>query len=203
MQADQWPAGSRPINAEPLIHRDKVTQRASSIMWDRTKQNKGQYGEISAVSRVVSVTPSVRYAVNAKIASSINIDGLWPNACLISMFGSSGPGSLQNAKFPHGQTDIQCNNVTIGSCCGPRKLQAGQGRPITMLVSLPVELGHCWALVAAAVTARRRRALRRLGGGGRRQGWLETVLLSASCAGEGLIVGRGSPGLGCSGWEGE
>ena len=30
-------------------------------------------------------------------------------------------------KFPHRMTDIQCNNVTQGHSCGPKKLQAGQG----------------------------------------------------------------------------
>ena len=39
------------------------------------------------------------------------------------MFGSSGPGSPQNAKNYDRMTD----NLTVGSCCGPKKLQAGQG----------------------------------------------------------------------------
>ncbi len=41
-----------------------------------------------------------------------------------------------------------------------------RGWPITMLVSLPVELGHCGALAAAAAA-------------GRRRGRLETVVLAA------------------------
>ena len=53
-------------------------------------------------------------------------------------------------KFPHRMTDIhqQCNCRVI--VVGRKSRKPARGRPITMLLSLPVELGYCRARAAAA-----------------------------------------------------
>ena len=45
-------------------------------------------------------------------------------------------------------TDIQCNCRVI--VVGRKSRKPARGRPITMLLSLPVELGYCRARAAAA-----------------------------------------------------
>ena len=55
-------------------------------------------------------------------------------------------------KFPHRMTDIhtmqQCNCRVI--VVGRKSRKPARGRPITMLLSLPVEMGYCRARAAAA-----------------------------------------------------